>query len=115
MFNQEDRDVFQACSAQALREDRNKIRYKKEQERKERIADTVEANKQSALPLIEELKALVESLQEQNRILQSQIDEAKEDSEAAKKEAQRARVFSWVSFSVATVISIIALIVSILG
>ena len=36
--------------------------------------------------MVDELKAIVEGLQEQNRILQSQIDEARKDSEEAKKE-----------------------------
>lgn len=114
MPNKEYMEAFQACSALALMEDRNKKRLKKEQERRERIEDAVEANKKSTLPVVEELKAIVEGLQEQNRILQSQIDEAKKDSEAAKKDAKRARAFSWVSFVVATAISIAALIVSII-
>ena len=65
--------------------------------------------------MVEELKSLVEGLQEQNRILQSQIDEAKKDGEEAKKEAKKARIFSWISFGVATAISIVALIISFLG
>lgn len=115
MLDQECRNAFQACSAQALMEDRSKIRLKKEQERRERINDAVEVNKKSTLPVVEELKALVEGLQEQNRILQSQIDEAKKESEEANKEARKAYVFSWVSFGVATIISIAALLVSIIG
>lgn len=114
MPNKEYRDAFHACSAQALIEDRGRRRLQKEQERRERIEDAVEANKKSTLPMVEELKAIVESLQEQNSILQSQIDEAKKDGEEAKKEARKARIFSWVSFGVATAISIAALIVSII-
>lgn len=113
MPNKEYMESFHACSAQALIEDRSRRRLQKEQERRERIEDAVEANKKSTLPVVEELKAIVEGLQEQNRILQSQIDEAKKDSEEAKKDAKRARVFSWVSFGVATAISIAALVVSI--
>lgn len=41
-----------------------KIRLKKEQERRERIDDAVEVNKKSSLHMLEELKALVEGLQE---------------------------------------------------
>lgn len=115
MLNQEYKDAVHACSAQALIEDRGRRRLQKEQERREHIEDAVEANKKSTLPMVEELKAIVEGLQEQNRILQSQIDEAKKDSEEAKKEARKARIFSWVSFGVATAISIAALIVSFLG
>jgi len=114
MFNQEYGDASRTCSAQALIEERGRRRLQKEQERRERIEDAVEANKKSTLPMVEELKAIVESLQEQNSILQSQIDEAKKDGEEAKKEAKRARVFSWISFGVATAISIAALIVSFL-
>ena len=114
MLNQEYKDAFHACSAQALIEDRGRRRLQKEQERRERIEDAVEANKKSTLPMVEELKAIVESLQEQNGILQSRIDEAKKDGEEAKKEARKARIFSWVSFGVATAISIVALIVSII-
>lgn len=113
MLNQEYKDAFHACSAQALIEDRGRRRLQKEQERRERIEDAVEANKKSTLPMVEELKAIVESLQEQNSILQLQIDEARKDSEEAKKDARKARVFSWVSFGVATIISLAALIVSI--
>ena len=112
MPNKEYRDAFHACSAQALIEDRGRRRLQKEQERRERIEDAVEANKKSTLPMVGELKAIVESLQEQNSILQSQIDEAKKDGEEARKEARKARIFSWVSFGVATAISIAALIVS---
>lgn len=113
MLNQEYKDALHACSAQALIEDRNRRRLQKEQERRERIEDAVEANKKSTLPMVEELKSIVESLQEQNSILQSQIDEAKKGSEEAKQEAKKARIFSWVSFGVATAISIAALVVSI--
>ena len=113
MPNNEYMEAFHACSAQALMEDRGRKRLQKEQERRERIEDAVEANKKSTLPMVEELKAIVESLQEQNSILQSQIDDAKKDGEEAKKEARKARIFSWVSFGVATAISIAALIVSI--
>lgn len=113
MLNQEYKDAFHACSAQAFIEDRGRRRLQKEQERRERIEDAVEANKKSTLPMVEELKAIVESLQEQNSILQLQIDEAKKDSEEAKKDARKARVFSWISFGVATIISLAALIVSI--
>lgn len=115
MLNQEYRDAFHACSAQALIDERGRRRLQKEQERRERIEDTVEANKKSTLPMVEELKAIVEGLEEQNRILQSQIDEAKKDGEEAKKEAKKARSFSWISFGVATAISIAALVVSIIA
>ena len=107
-------NAFKTCSIQALREDRSKIRLRKQQELKEHIEDAAEAQRRSTLPVVEELKSLVEGLQEQNRILQSQIDEAKKDGEETKKEAKKARIFSWISFGVATAISIVALIISFL-
>ena len=115
MPDQDYTNALKTCSIQALREDRSKLRLRKEQERRERIEDAAEANRRSAIPMIEELKALVEGLQEQNRILQSQIDEAKKDGEEAKKEAKKARIFSWISFGVATAISIAALVISIMS
>lgn len=102
-------------SAYALAQSRSAIRLRREQERRERIEDTAEANRRSTMPVVEELRALVEGLQEQNHILQSQIDEAQKESEEAKKEAKKARRFSWISFGVATLISVAALIVSIIA
>lgn len=113
MLNQEYKDALLACSVQALTEERSRRRLQKEQERRERIEDAVEAKKKSTMSMVEELKAIVESLQEQNSILQSQIDEARKGGEEAKKDARKARVFSWISFGVATAISFAALIVSI--
>lgn len=112
MLNKNYNDTFGVCSAQALMENRSKIRLKKEQERRERIDDAVEANRKSSLHIVEELKILVEGLQEQNRILQSQIDAAEKKSEEAKRESRKSRNFSWISFGVATVISIVSLIIS---
>ncbi|MBQ4119078.1 MAG: hypothetical protein IJD45_01655 [Clostridia bacterium] len=112
MLNKDYKDSFEACSAQALMENRSKIRLRKEQERRERIDDAVEVNRKSSLHMFEELKALVESVQEQNRILQSQIDETEKKSEEAKRESRKSRIFSWISFGVATVIAIISLIIS---
>ena len=71
MLDQDYMDTVQACSARALAENRSAIRMKKEQERRERIEDAAEAQRRSTLPVVEELKSLVEGLQEQNRILQS--------------------------------------------
>lgn len=114
MFDQGCMNVFSACSAHSLAESCNTMRLKKDQERKEYIEDTIEANKHSSIPMVKELKALVEELQEQNRILKSRIDEVKREGEEAKKVARKSITFSWISFGVATVISIVALIVSII-
>lgn len=133
MSSQEYIDALVTCSARAVTESRSEKILRKAMERRERIEDAAEASRRSTMPMVEELKALVESLQEQNRILKAQIEEAKKDSEEAKKaamkanaeaekanteakkEAKRARVFSWVSFGVATAISIAALVVSIIA
>ena len=93
MFDQEYMNAFQACSAQALAESRSAIRMKKEQERRERIEDAAEAQRRSTLPVVEELKSLVEGLQEQNRILQSQIDEAKKMARKQRKKQRRQESF----------------------
>lgn len=78
-------------------------------------------------PVVEQLKKLAGQTQEQNEILlnqvellkeenerqKSQVAEAEKAEEKAQKEAKHAKIFSWISFSIATVISIAALIVSI--
>ena len=80
-------------------------------------------------PMIEQLNSLVEETQEQNKILLEQVNLLKEENERQKKQVEEARaaeaqarkealhskVFGWVSFGVATAISIAALIVSIIS
>lgn len=80
-------------------------------------------------PMVEQLKSLVEETQEQNKILLEQVNLLKEENERqkeqveeakaaeaqAKKEALHSKVFGWVSFGVATAISIAALIISIIS
>ena len=80
-------------------------------------------------PMVEQLKSLVQETQEQNKILLEQVNLLKEENERqkkqveearaaeakAKKEALHSKVFGWVSFGVATAISIAALVVSIIG
>ena len=80
-------------------------------------------------PMVEQLKSLVQETQEQNKILLEQVNLLKEENERQKKQAEEARaaeaqakkealhskVFGWVSFGVATVISIAALIISIIS
>lgn len=79
--------------------------------------------------MVEQLKSLVQETQEQNKILLEQVNLLKEENERQKKQAEEARaaeaqakkealhskVFGWVSFGVATVISIAALIISIIS
>lgn len=80
-------------------------------------------------PMVEQLKSLVEETQSQNKILleqvsllkeenerqKSQVEEAKVAEAQAKKEALHSKVFGWVSFGVATAISVAALVVSIIA
>ena len=79
--------------------------------------------------MVEQLKSLVEETQSQNKILleqvnllkeenerqKSQVEEAKAAEAQAKKEALHSKVFGWVSFGIATAISIAALVVSIIA
>ncbi len=76
-------------------------------------------------PIIKKLQKLVEQVQQQNEVLSEQVKLLKEENELqkkqvedakiaeafAKKEAMHSKVFGWVSFGVATIISIIALFV----
>ena len=59
------------------------------------------------------LKQLVLEAQQQNKILAQQVEDAKRESEEAKKDARNAKVLSWISFSVTTLIAVASLIVSI--
>ena len=51
-------------------------------------------------------------LQEENERQKQQLIEAQKEKEQAQKSARRARVFSWVTFGVATAISIASLLIS---
>ena len=73
------------------------------------------------------LQQLVSETQNQNRILSEQvsllrqendlqkqrIEEAREAAKEAKKDAKNAKVFSWISFAVSTLIAVASLIVAI--
>ena len=73
------------------------------------------------------LKELIDTIKAQNEILSKQVDllieenerqkgqvaAAKESEEQARKEALRSRAFNWVTFGITTVISIAALLISI--
>ena len=106
-------DTIKACSIQALREDRANIRARKKQQREDYVNDTAEAASRSLSPVIEELKAMVLKLEEQNTILQKQVEDANEAAKSAEKEAKRAVAYSWISFGVATLLSIAAIVISI--
>ena len=64
-------------------------------------------------PIIDGLQGIVSEMQAQNKILSQQVEDAKRESEEAKKDARNAKVFSWISFSVTTLIAVASLIVAI--
>lgn len=64
-------------------------------------------------PIIDGLHGIVSEMQAQNKILAQQVEEAKRESEKAKKDARNAKAFSWISFSVTTLIAVASLIVAI--
>ncbi|MBO5203761.1 MAG: hypothetical protein J6B72_04035 [Clostridia bacterium] len=59
-------------------------------------------------------QSIVAEMQTQNKILAQQVEDAKRESEEAKKDARNAKVFSWISFAVSTLIAAASLIVAIL-
>ena len=78
-------------------------------------------------PMIDQLQELLDQTREQNALLMNQIALMKEENERqkaqieevkiaekeAKAEARKSKIFGWISFVVATAISIAALVVSI--
>ena len=78
-------------------------------------------------PMIDQLQELLDQTREQNALLmnqialmkeenerqKAQIEEAKVAEKEAKAEARKSKLFGWISFGVATAISIAALVVSI--
>lgn len=57
----------------------------------------------------------IDLLSEENAMLKEQIEDAKVSGEFAKTEAKKTKIFSWISFGVATLVSVAALIVSIIA
>jgi len=102
-------------SIQSLREERANIRARKQQQRDDYVNDTAVAASRSLSPVIVELKAMVQQLEGQNALLQKQVEDANAAAKAAEKDAKRAVVHSWISFGVATLLSIAALIISIVA
>ena len=95
-------------SAQSLMENRSQRRAREIQKRQEDLEDSVLANEIAVAPMIDELRALVKELQDQNAILQNQI-------ESAEKDARIARRWSLISFLITTGISLGALVISYLA
>lgn len=88
-----------------------KTAYEKEEKMKRQqeqaVNEYIKANIKSTQPMVEELKALEEYVnalekdnKERNRILQTQVDEAKKDGEEAKKVSKRANIISLVSIGI---------------
>ena len=68
---------------------------------------------QRNVPIVDGLHGIVAEMQAQNKILAQQVEDAKRESEEAKKDARNAKVFSWISFSGTTLIAVASLIVAI--
>ena len=64
-------------------------------------------------PIIDGLHGIVAEMQAQNKILAQQVEDAKRESEEAKKDARNAKVFSWISFAISTLIAIASLVIAI--
>lgn len=78
-------------------------------------------------PVVDQMSTLIDNIDEQNDILReqvkllteenerqkAQIEEVKIAEKEAKAEARKSKIFGWISFGVATAISIAALVVSI--
>lgn len=65
-------------------------------------------------PIIDGLQGIVSEMQAQNKILAQQVEDAKRESEEAKKDAKNAKVFSWISFAVSTLIAVASLVVALI-
>lgn len=102
---------------------------RQQQARMASMRDTLAAHIAVANPMQQEMKYMNSSIQRQNELLMEQIELLRQENERqkaqlataeaaeieAKKAAKRSRIFGWVSFCVATAISIAALIVSIIA
>ena len=84
--------------------DRIQMGKKFEQEQKE-AERTANLNKN--------FQSIVAEMQTQNKILAQQVEDAKRESEEAKKDARNAKVFSWITFAVSTLIAVASLVVAI--
>ena len=61
---------------------------------------------QRNLPVVEGLNGIIGEMQEQNKLLEKQVEEAKKD-------ARTAKVFSWITFTASTLIAVASLVVAI--
>lgn len=104
MFMDENRMPSSAREIGLIEESR---KQKEEEQRRRNRVDMSIVGEQALLPVIQ-------TLQEQNTLLQVQIEEAKASSERAEKEARKTKIESRIAFVIATIISIASLIVSLI-
>lgn len=113
MFNNFD----QPCSAYAMAE---RERHRKEEEQRQsalRIHEQQLANETIVRQLVTQngtLREQVDLLKEENERQKQQLLQSQKNEELARKEAKSSKIFSYISFGVATVLSIIALVVAII-
>lgn len=65
-------------------------------------------------PINKKLNSLLEETNRQNELLTKQLKEAQNSAREARKEAQEAKILAWISFGVATIISVVSIIISII-
>lgn len=65
-------------------------------------------------PINNKLKSLLEETNRQNELLAKQLKEAQNSAREARKEAKEAKIMAWISFGVATIISVVSIIISII-
>ena len=86
-------------------------RYEESQRAKKHEQEKKYAERAEALN--KNFQSIVAEMQTQNKILAQQLEDAKRESEEAKKDAKNAKFFSWISFAVSTLIATSSLIVAI--
>lgn len=80
---------------------------------KERHDTTMESAAKAVLEQNQVSQNQLTELQTHNELLRQQIEQSKNDSLEAKKEAQRNKVFAWTSFGVGTAIGIAGIVIGI--
>lgn len=104
-------------SAFALAECKERIEEMERKQSAQRISEYMAANAGLVQQLELQNKTLreqVELLKEENERQKQQLLQSQKNEELARKEAKSSKIFSYISFGVATVLSIIALIVAII-
>ncbi len=104
-------DLLQCCSAKAVAEATRNAQEAEKRKRDEQI----DAYTASLSPLAQQLGKLRIEMQQQNEIFKQQLELQKQQIEEAENDAKKAKIFSWVSFGSATVISVGSLIVAVIA